>query len=516
MEGIVKRKNRIRLPGAALVCCAGLALAQNGPPQKVRIGVLDLQVIGSAESFAANASELLANALTGMGSYNVFTQRILEDAFQKVKLSFPQRCREPRCVIDIGSATGMDRMLYGRLDKNDKTYGVQLTLIDVQSKQIISSISLKSEPGVDADALLKAAVAKLHGKQDADLSVKVATYYGAEVHNEKEMAIASGACLGAGLIWALANGGFKGMGAAPAWKHVALSGISTGADHIPMAGRPAALANSYLAVSDDAYGVLYNPAGMAWVAGREAAVDYQYRFGLLNNVTASYVNKATRDIGVGNAILYSGDNDTSSSMTEMYYVTAVGYKFNRLLSFMRPISAGASIKLATKTASGNADATAGQKTFGMGIDVGILWELSDQIRYGAVIKDLFAFDRVNNAVAGYSYTEMMPVTLAMGGLFKAGYTTNLMANGQIPLYKDQPWKMAGGIEQEFFRIIKARVGIEKEIQALVDTPWKFTGGLGLDANTESLLGRRFCLDASYEYNTLSLLYVLNMSTRFAF
>lgn len=512
----MKRKNRIAVLSAAILCCAGMALAQSGPPQKVRIGVLDLQVIGGDETFAATASEQLANALTGMGSYNVFTQRVLEDAFQKVKLSFPQRCREPRCVIDIGSATGMDRMLYGRLDKNDNSYGVQLNLIDVQTRQMIGSLSLKSDPGVAPDALLKAAMAKLHGKQDADLSIKVATYFGPDVHNEKELAISSGVCMGAGLIWALANGGFKGMGAAPTWKAEALSGISAAADRIPMAGRPAALANSYLAVSDDAYGVLYNPAGMAWVAGREAAISYQYRFGLLNNVTASYVNKATRDIGVGNAILYSGDNDTSSSMTEMYYITAVAYKFNQLLSFMRPVSAGAAIKVSTKTASGNADATAGEKTFGFGIDIGVLWELSNQIRYGAVIKDLLAFDRVNNTVGEYSYTEMMPVTLAMGGLFKAGYTTNLMANGQIPLYKDQPWKMAGGIEQEFFRIIKARVGIEKEIQALVDTPWKFTGGLGLDANTESLLGRRFCFDASYEYNTLSLLYVLNMSMRFAF
>jgi hypothetical protein len=504
----------------SLLIAAASISGQDKPPQKIPIGVLDLEITGADANFGASMSDKLADLIGQAGSYEVFTQQTLEAAFAKVKLSFPARCREPRCVIDIGSATDMDRMVYGRLDRNEKYFGVQIYMLDVQTKQIIAVANLKGEPGVQAPDLLAAAAAKLHGKADNELAVKVGTYYGPEIHHERELAVASGACLGAGLIWALANGAFKSAGGDPPWKtdyaNQSKSGISAGADRIPMSGRPGGLANCYLALSDDAYGVLYNPAGMAWTTGREAAISYQSRFGLLQNFSASYVNKATREIGFGQAFLYNGDNDTSVDMSEMYFISAIAYKFNHLLSFLRPVSAGASIKLGTKKASGNADATASEKTFGLGIDMGILWELSDQIRYGAVLGDVLGFDRVNNAEGGYSYTEMLPMTLTMGGLFKAGYTTNLVAKGQIPLYKDQPWKMAGGMEQEFFRIIRGRIGIEKQIQTLVDTPWKFTGGLGVNLGTESLVGRFLAVDASYEYNTLSLLYAMNISVRAGF
>ena len=104
--------------------------------------------------------------------------------------------------------------------------------------------------------------------------------------------------------------------------------------------------------------------------------------------------------------------------------------------------------------------------------------------------------------------------LQMGGTYRAGYTTFLICQGQIPLYTDQSWHFSGGIEQEIFRVFKIRLGLKKE--AYFDTPWLLTGGFGLDVNTESIWGKMVCLDGAYEYNTVGVFPVANLSFRIGF
>ena len=117
---------------------------------------------------------------------------------------------------------------------------------------------------------------------------------------------------------------------------------------------------------------------------------------------------------------------------------------------------------------------------------------------------------------GNRYIEPQPTTLAMGGIFRVGYSTLLIAEGNIPLYEDQAWKMAGGLEQELFSILLLRIGIQREIMASYAPPWKITGGFGLKVNTEQFAGDYLSLDGSYEYNTVQVFDVINVSLRFGF
>jgi hypothetical protein len=66
--------------------------------------------------------------------------------------------------------------------------------------------------------------------------------------------------------------------------------------------------------------------------------------------------------------------------------------------------------------------------------------------------------------------------------------------------------MAGGIEQEIFRYFLLRAGLQKEVQTTIESPWKITGGLGVNV-------KRISLDGSYEYNTLRVFDVINVSLR---
>jgi hypothetical protein len=152
----------------------------------------------------------------------------------------------------------------------------------------------------------------------------------------------------------------------------------------------------------------------------------------------------------------------------------------------------------------------------VGLDIGAIWELSRDIRYGVMFRDLPAINKWKNRTTGEHYTEAQPPTLHMGGSYRASYPAFLTADGQIPLYADQPWVMAGGIEYEFFRMLAMRIGLQREILDGEADWWKITCGAGLKIDTRSQWGKNMTLDVAYEYNTLSFFPVVNVSVKVEF
>jgi len=487
---------------------------------KIKIGVLDLEVNGGTKKLGQEANLAMANAVKEVGFYEIQTQPQIESAFRKIGKEWPKYCNDPRCVLAVGASAQLDRIIYGVLDKNGKTYGVSLKLLDVMRKETIESVELASEAGVSLEEFLGAAVDRLHGTDDTDITLT--KYFGREIHNEREGLIAGGAFLAAGILWGVISGSMKGIDGEPSWEQEDLSGIVSRDYHVPLTGRPAALGHAYTALSDDAYGVFYNPAGIAWVGGREAALAYQYRYGM-SNLTASYVNKATREIGVGGGLIYTKDD--SDLMTTATWYTSVSYKFHQLLSFLPPFSAGLSIKMTSVKNGGgssseeeifSADNQEGNE-FGFGFDFGLRMRLSEEIMGAIVLKDIPSVFSAKNKTQGYSYSEMSPMVLLYGGSFQAGHNTLLLAEGQIPLYDDQPWKGALGIEQTMFRIFKGRIGVRKIIQAEEETPWIVTAGCGIDITLQKKMCKFVIVDAAYEFNQLEMFSnVLNFSFIYGF
>lgn len=500
-----------------VVCLSGLVRAQEVEEHKTRIGIIDIDIAGGGEVFAATVHKEIHTSLGKMGAYDIHDQKGMTEALSNLEEEFPRYCREPRCACAVGSALQMERMLFGILDKGEKTFGLRFTMVDVVSRQVIEKVAIESEPGVTLAQIVDAAIQKLHGHEDVNFSSKTHTYYGPEVHHEKQLYISAGACVGLGLIWALVNAATLEGNAVVAdyslWSGKC-SGIGTGADMIPFFGRPGALANSYTAASDDAYGVFFNPAGLAWASGAEASFGFQSRFGLLNNFAASFVNKATREIGFGQGFQYSGDRE--GLFSEVFFVSAVAYKFNELFSFLRPVSVGATIRIAGKrTGEGVGKNAVSGGAAGVALDIGLQAELTEKIRYGLLVKNIPSIMRWKNVSTDTAYIESDPVMLHMGGIFQANYETFLICDARLPVYEDQVWLFAGGVERIIFRVLRIRVGIQKE--PYFNTPWQFTGGFGLNVNTSRLWGRYLILDGSYEYNTLSMLSnVLNFSFRLGF
>jgi hypothetical protein len=483
--------------------------------QRVKLGVLTLESATGHDKEAFDMTALMLERLDELGLYDIYRPGDIDDAIAGTRLG-KGSCRDPRCVIGIGKALGVRRMISGTFDITGSRCAVRLVLLNVVSGKPIASVSLEGALGVPAQEVLFAAIDRIHG-DNRELD-RVGAYFGPPVNNLSEFLWASVSVMGAGTFYTMVNygaGGNRGDNVETvggAYGREKLSGIGAAANQIPVFARPAALANAYTAVSDDAYGVLYNPAGMPWVAGREAVVGYQYRLGL-DIMAVSYVDRALRDLGFGQAILLTTDRD--GAMTEAYFVTAAGYKFNQDY-LLGPFAIGAAVKIAGNTVNKlSPDSPYGQ-SYGMGLDLGFMWELSSNIRYGLLLRDVPTINKWKNRATGVQYTEANPPTLQMGGSYSAGYNAFLTADGQIPLYADQPWVMAGGVEYEFFRMLALRAGLQREILDDDSEWWKITCGAGFKFDTGAKWGKETALDVSYEYNTLDLFHVVNVSVRVGF
>ncbi|MDG5813905.1 hypothetical protein QA601_02350 [Chitinispirillales bacterium ANBcel5] len=496
------------------VLLTGLVALKNvsGEESKVHIGVLELESNTGQHVAAQRITNEIEEKLLDMGFYQVHSSEQVETILEEKELRIPDRCLDPRCIIYLGREAGMDRVLSGMLDYNKGRWGIQLQLYDIDLREIIDEVSIEGQVGVDASFLMESAVKRVHGIRENGIT---RPYFGHHLNNRKQMLYSTSGLTGAAFLYGALNyfieGGSKDV--VFNYRDDPLSGHSSSANQIPMFARPAALGNAYVALSDDAYGVLYNPAGMARVQWQEASFAYQYRFGF-DNIAATYVNRATRDVGFGQAIMYSGDRDFG--LTEFYFVSALAYRINQLFMYKNPVSVGASLKIASSRVNSLSPDSPGGSSFGLGFDAGFQWQINNKIGYGLLLRDIPLVNRWKNTVTGKRYFESNAATLHMGGSFQAGYATLLIAEGQLPLYEDQPWKMAGGIEQELFRFLALRIGAQKEILQDHSTPWKITGGLGFRIDSDAFWGNVINFDCSYEYNTLDVFNVVNVSMRVGF
>ncbi len=493
-----------------LVCIITFSATFAQDETKIKIGVLKLETAGTSDKLSLALSNYLCNVLLSTGLYKVYNYEKMQARIIDTKEEISLVCFTPECVMEIGERLGLDQMIFGCIDKNRNYHEIILTIVDIKSKRVEKSINIKkSITNITTDGLLRLAVMRMH---DLD-TLKIER--DPEKHNVRRLIYTSGLCMGLGLLLASVDGGLFDLNLSKQLDTFSLSNISSSILQLPFFARPAALGDGYIAGSNDAYGVLYNPAGTAWAKGPEVALGYQQGYSMLNNFAVSYVDKASEKVGFGQCLLYSADVD--NLQRDIYFISAFSYKLNHLYPLLWPVSIGVSVKLGTTNSPESENATASQKTFCGGLDFGILMAVNDNISFAAVLNDAPGLCKVNNTTTNISYHEYNPMRLNLGGTLQTGltdYNTFLIYQGQIPLHDDQHWHLSGGIEQELFSFIKIRLGLKKI--AYADSPWLITSGFGLKVNTKSIAAKYLILDGSYQYNTLEVFSSLNISFRIGF
>jgi hypothetical protein len=237
---------------SSLIACivalfAMTAISQDVENVKLRLGILNPDIQGGKEGFSAEVQSALYDALTSLNSYTILTQQDMESSYGKIGQRLPRRCSEPRCAAEIGSTLQLDRLIYGSVDRNEKTYGIKLVLLDVDSREIVESVELEGEAGLELRDVAKAAILKLHGRVDENLNDKIKKYYGPEIHHETQMIVTSSLGILGGIVWAAANGTITGKdenqnSVASDYSQMEqdntnMFDVATGNDLIPMFGR---------------------------------------------------------------------------------------------------------------------------------------------------------------------------------------------------------------------------------------------------------------------------------------
>ncbi len=462
---------------------------------ETRIGVITPFFRGVDSSLQTESVELIKKQLHDLGEYDVYTETRLREAIDAYEKDYPEYCHEPRCASVLGTILDLDRMLYGTVVQNQNRYAVELTMVDVASHEIVNDASLEGDEGVSLEQVIIGAMNKIEEIEDSLISSSMNRYYGEDVNRIKPMAIAGGSWFAFGTLFSVIGNERQDTDVE---YHDDLSGIDPSMRATPKSARAKGMGNCYVAAAKDAYGAFYNPAGASWVEDMEASVSYRNHFGMLNSMSASYVGKATREIGWGHTFSYSGSPE--SYYQELDFGTIFSYKFNDLFGKLPPFSIGAALNVASTRTTGGSGSQYDQEgtEIGFGLDIGMLVELSRKIDLGLVFNNVPHVMVHNNKTQGTRSVENRPASFRLGATYEVGYATMLIAEGTLPLYDDQVFRFAGGVEQRLFSLLLVRLGAEKETLQSFDSPWHLTAGLGFDIPVKE---QHIYIDGAYDFNT---------------
>jgi hypothetical protein len=145
-----------------------------------------------------------------------------------------------------------------------------------------------------------------------------------------------------------------------------------------LGARPLGMGGAFVAISDDANCVYYNPAGLAILKTREETFMYAKRLEVLS---LNYIGLVQRNIGFGfvsmRVDLVEGDEDREETTTMSESVFAVSFAKR----FSPSVSIGGSITFPIL------DYPAGDD-WGVGLDVGALFQVHRRIRVGVLGKNI--------------------------------------------------------------------------------------------------------------------------------
>ena len=460
-----------------------------------RVGVLTPFISGDDTLLQKESVDAIKKKFHQLGGYDVYTEKRMRSGVQAFDKKYPEFCHEPRCAANLGELLDIDRVIYGDVTKNGNRYAVELTLVDVATQKIVNTASIEGDDGVPLDKVIDGAINIIEEIPDSSLNNEINRYYGEEVDNRKTMAIASGTWIAFGTAFALI-----GNEQQPTKVEYSdqLSGIDPSMRATPKSARAKGMGNCYVAAAKDAYGAFYNPAGASWTKRAQAAVSYRSHFGMVNSMSAAFVGKATKEIGWGHTFSYSGS--PNSYYQELDFGSIISYKVNNLFGKMRPFSIGAALNIASNRTTGGSGSEYDQKgtEFGFGLDVGMLFELTRKIDLGFVFDNIPFVMIHNNETQGTRSTESRPASFKLGATYKVSYATLLIAEGNFPLYQDQLFRFAGGLEQKIGSVFMLRFGAEKETLQSYDSPWHLTTGFGFKFPIKE---RNLYLDGAFDFNT---------------
>ncbi|MCH8292485.1 PorV/PorQ family protein [Candidatus Poribacteria bacterium] len=234
---------------------------------------------------------------------------------------------------------------------------------------------------------------------------------------------------------------------------IALSSATTpGAFYFIGSGaRARALGNAFVAVADDASAVYWNPAGIdqlespvLMVMDRITTLDTNY----VNLAGVLPVNDTIGTVGF-NVIFFSVDDipifddlaNPGGELTDKEWALAFSYAYG-----IRGISFGVNFKaLYQRIGDGQGNEIGVARTRGTGIDLAILYQMTENFRVGVVLHEDIKLRDLDDAEG---YTATIPRSITTGLFY------------QIPLGSKHRWRLMADFEQRRKLPLRLHLGSE--------------------------------------------------------
>ena len=275
-----------------------------------------------------------------------------------------------------------------------------------------------------------------------------------------------------------------------------LSGIPGAFVDIGYGARPMGMGGAYVALAQDAYAVLWNPAGLAAVRGKEVTFMYADQMALIPYIFASYSQSFGKYHGHGEAVIYTGDE----LLSETTIVGGYAYSLDALSPMLKRVRVGLSAKIRLVSFGNNSDGSPLRSEgsgFGFGFDLGAQWQATDRLSVGFLFRDVFSTISYNNDRTE-KYSEGVPRTLVLGLATRARDNLIFVLDLDKSLYADSEDIIHFGVEVTLFRLLALRAGWIQNIGA--DLNRDYTLGLGIQRQFSDRIGLSF--DFAYLFQDL--------------
>jgi hypothetical protein len=266
--------------------------------------------------------------------------------------------------------------------------------------------------------------------------------------------------------------------------------------------RPMGMGGAFVALADDANAVLWNPAGLVLLNRTQLTGMYARQMGLVPYGFVGFAQPVSPRSSLGAGAISAGD----AALREMTALLSVAHRLTPGLS----LGLSAKARMATygnnpggawdPDGAGNRQVTG--RALGFGIDLGLLYELTDQTSLGLMWRDILApvdWSASNEAGTAQGGGEGVPMALVMGTAHRWSEDVTMSLSLDRSLHSDGADRLALGYENRLWNLLILRAGYGQEITA--DPDRLYSLGLGLEHDLSATWNLAF--DFAYLFHDLA-------------
>ncbi len=132
-----------------------------------KVGVLHLKAVGVSNETAEAVAGLLANELSNLG-HKVMNTDAMDGAAGEIL-----QCYEANCAAEAGFKAQVERVIFGSVSKFGEKHMVQISVVNVSTREVVWSGSLAAKSAEDLDTVVKRIARAIHEGKKVETGAEV-------------------------------------------------------------------------------------------------------------------------------------------------------------------------------------------------------------------------------------------------------------------------------------------------------------------------------------------------------